>query len=156
MRAGPSSFMRLIFAATLASPSWADGPRWADDDHPVAREIVAVAQRWAKANCGPQPGLIAHFAEEFQGTAPDGKRYGRSRLQGFGQDRDCIVGDIKVQIFDGKTAVAYGTESSIRRRPDGSEWQRCLAWTDTWVHREGLWKIVAAQDTEVSCPSAAN
>jgi hypothetical protein len=43
-------------------------------------------------NCSPQPGLKEIFADEFQGTAPDGTRYGKARamatdLTNF--DRQC-------------------------------------------------------------------
>jgi hypothetical protein len=147
----------LCALAILVSAGWAkaqDG-RWASADDPVAKQLIAMDKMWADGNCAPQPGLKEIFAPEFRGTAPDGRRYDRESAAEFNAkspDRDCkFGGNVRVQFFGPNLAIAYGTESSIRKRADGSEYQRCLAWTDTWLQRRGKWQIIAAQDNEVAC-----
>ena len=65
---------------------------------------------------------------------------------------DCQLGEIKVHFFGDFSAVAYGTENSMRKNADGTRRKRCLAWADTWLKRSGQWRIVAAQNNEVACP----
>jgi len=125
--------------------------KWGNPDDHRVKEIVAAAKMWAETNCGPQPGLEKYFAQEFQGTATDGRRYGRADAMAPANDRDCQLWEVKVQFFGDVAAVAYGSESSIRKKDDGTEWQRCLAWTDTWLKRGGQWQIIAAQDNVIAC-----
>ena len=152
---GSKRFFPRLFAALLCTvAAGAQEGRWASADDPVAKQLIAMDKMWADGNCGPQPGLKEIFAPEFQGTAPDGKRYDRDSASEFNSkspDRDCRFGDVQVQFFGPDVAIAYGTESSMRKRDDGSEFKRCLAWTDTWLRRAGKWQIIAAQDNEVAC-----
>lgn len=144
------SVIFLISVATRAQEA-----RWATEDDPVAKEIKAKAQMWAESNCSPQPELEEVFADEFQGTRPDGTRYGKEQAMATDMnnpDRQCQIGDIKIQFFGEKVAIAYGNESSIRKDSDGKEFVRCLVWTDTWLKHDGKWQIIAAQDAVVKCP----
>lgn len=68
-------------------------------------------------------------------------------------DRQCQLGEVKIQFFGEMVAVAYGNESGIRKGKDGKEFLRCLVWTDTWLKRDGKWQIIAAQDVVVECPN---
>ena len=60
--------------------------------------------------------------------------------------RDCRLVGARVRWFGKAVALVYGSETSIEER-NGSTRQQCLVWTDTWLERDGTWKIVAAQDT---------
>ena len=147
----------LVLCATLmiSFSAAAQDARWASDDDPVAIEIKAKAKMWAESNCSPQPELKEVFADEFQGTATDGTRYGKELAMSTdinNLDRRCQIGDIMIQFFGETVAIAYGNESSIRKGADGKEYTRCLAWTDTWMKRNGKWQIIAAQDNVVECP----
>jgi hypothetical protein len=51
-----------------------------------------------------------------------------------------------VRWFGNAVALVYGNETSVEER-NGSRLKQCLVWTDTWLKRDGTWKIVAAQDT---------
>ena len=141
----------IICVFLVALPAAAQEGTWGDPDTSTVKELVAAEEMWAGANCGPQPGLEMYFAHEFQGTATDGQRYGRAQALAVGDDRECQLGEVKIQFFGDVVAIAYGNESSVRMKEDGTEWQRCLAWTDTWLKRAGQWQIVAAQDNVIAC-----
>jgi hypothetical protein len=95
--------------------------------------------------------LRAALAVDFQGTSTVGERYDRSNAWGPGTDRDCHLQKIKVHFFSDSLAVVYGNENSLAKKKDGSERKRCLAWTDTWLKRNGKWQIISAQDNVVHC-----
>ncbi len=124
---------------------------WSSDS--AAKTITALEEAWAHAACSSvPPALKAAFAEDFQGTAPNGLRYGKpEHWGGRGTGLDCRLEKIEVRLFGASIAVAYGNESSISRRKDGKELKHCLVWTDTWLKRHGKWQIVAAQDTRITC-----
>ena len=148
-------------ATALALIGWVTIPvqgqqkgRWGSPDDPTVKAMIAMEKMWADGNCGPQVGLKDVFADEFQGTGTDGRRYGKAEAIATDMnalDRDCRFGEVQIQFFGDSVAVAYGNESSLRKEKDGKEWKRCLAWTDTWLKRNGKWQIVAAQDNVVTC-----
>ena len=57
-----------------------------------------------------------------------------------------------MRFFGDSIAIAYGSESRIRKAEGGNDARRCQVWTDTWLKRNGQWQIVSAQDTVISCP----
>jgi hypothetical protein len=56
-----------------------------------------------------------------------------------------------VRRVGGDVAVVYGKETAARADESGQEVARCLAWTDTWLRRDGRWQIVAVQDMLTPC-----
>jgi hypothetical protein len=96
---------------------------------------------------------VAEFlAEDFQGTAPDGKRYDKAQAldnESSVSARDCRLDEAKVRLFGEDVALAFGSERAVRKPKDGKEFMRCLVWTDTWLKRQNKWQIVSAQDTQV-------
>lgn len=139
----------LTFISVSAQKSY-----WAAPDDSIAMRLISMDRMWAEANCSPQPGLEEIFADDFMGTATDGTRYGKEEAIAPLNipDRQCQFGDVKVHFFGDNLAIAYGNESSIRTGADGNEYKRCLAWTDTWLKRDGKWQLIAAQDNVVECP----
>jgi transcription elongation GreA/GreB family factor len=138
----------------MSMSATAQKAQWASADDPVAKELIAKEKMWGESNCSPQPGLKEVFAEEFQGTAPDGTRYGKAQAMETdlnNLDRQCQLGEVKIQFFGKMVAVAFGNESSIRKSKDGKEFLRCLVWTNTWLKRDGKWQIITAQDVIVEC-----
>jgi len=127
--------------------------RWASPDDPDAKAITALEDMWAHTACSSVPAALkAAFAEDFQGTSPKGKRYGRpTSWGGEGDDTDCQLQQIQIRLFGDSVAVAYGDESSVSKKKDGTTTKHCLAWTDTWLKRNGKWQIVAAQDNSLTC-----
>jgi Domain of unknown function (DUF4440) len=147
----------LVLSTTLmiSVPSTAQKARWASAGDPIAKELIAKEKMWAENNCSTQLELKEVFADEFQGTAPDGTHYGKAYAMETdlkNLDRQCQFGEVKIQFFGETVAIAYGNESSIRKGNDGKEYLRCLVWTDTWLKRDGKWQIIAAQDVVVKCP----
>lgn len=141
----------LLAAGTAQAQDQAS--RWASPSDPDAKAITALEDMWAHTACSSVPAALkAAFAEDFQGTAPKGKRYGRpTSWGGEGDDTDCQLQQIQIRLFGDSVAVAYGNESSVSKKKDGTKEKHCLVWTDTWLKRNGKWQIVAAQDNRVTC-----
>ena len=148
-------FIAMIsFLGYLTTPGIAQEARWGLPDDSTVKFIIAIEAKWASSSCSPQPDLKAVIADDFQGTATDGHRY--DKVEAIATDpkavaRDCRLGDVKVRFFGDSIAIAYGSESRIRKAEDGEEARRCQVWTDTWLKRKGQWQIVAAQDTVIPC-----
>ena len=148
----------FVFGLSLfggfTSPSIAQESRWGSPDEETVKFIIAVEAKWANSSCSPQPDLKAVIADDFQGTSPSGRRYGKEEAittDTKSLSRDCQLGEVKVRFFGDSIAIAYGAESKMDKDNDGKETKRCLVWTDTWLKRAGKWQIVAAQDTNVPC-----
>ena len=144
----------LSLFGRFTSPSVAQESRWGSPDEETVKFIIAVEAKWANSACNPQPELKAVIADDFQGTSPTGRRYGKDEAittDTKSLSRDCQLGEVKVRFFGDSIAMAYGAESKIDKANDGKDTKRCLVWTDTWLKREGKWQIVAAQDTIVPC-----
>jgi hypothetical protein len=135
-------------------PSVAQESRWGSPDEDTVKFIKVVEAKWASSACSPQPDLKDVFADDFQGTSPTGRRYGKEEAittDTKSLSRDCQLGEVKVRFFGDSIAIAYGAESTMTKDSNGKETKRCLVWTDTWLKRAGKWQIVAAQDTIVPC-----
>ncbi len=144
----------ISFLGCLTTPAIAQDSKWGSPDDSTVKFIVATEAKWASSSCSPQPDLKTVIADDFQGTATDGQRYGKAEAIATDPktvSRDCQLGDVKVRFFGDSIAIAYGAESRIRQA-EGNNARRCQVWTDTWLKRKGQWQIVAAQDTIVPCP----
>jgi len=138
----------------FTSPSAAQESRWGSQDEDTVKLITTAEAKWASSACSPQPDLKEIIADDFQGTSPKGRRYGKEEAISTDTkslSRDCKLGEVKVRFFGDAIALAYGAESSMNKDNNGKETKRCLIWTDTWLKRAGKWQIVAAQDTLVPC-----
>lgn len=150
----PIFVVALSLLAGFTSPIVAQESRWGLPDEETVKFIIAAEAKWASSACSPQPDLKDVIADDFQGTSPTSRRYGKE--QAITTDtkslaRDCQLGEVKVRFFGDSIAIAYGAESSVTKNNDGKETKRCLIWTDTWLKRSGKWQIVAAQDTNIPC-----
>jgi hypothetical protein len=129
--------------------------RWAEKDDADARYMLDAERQWAETACSHNGIVTRILAEDFRGTAPDGKRYTKAdaiRDDAIDKNRrDCRLDDAKVRLFGNNVAVVYGSERVVQKVKDGPQETRCLTWTDTWLKRNGAWQIVAAQDTRVEC-----
>jgi hypothetical protein len=153
-----SIILVLVLALSLLSgftlPSVAQESRWGSPDEDAVKFIKAAEGKWASLACSPQPDLKAVIADDFQGTSPSGRRYGKDEAittDTKSLSRDCQLGEVKVRFFGDSIAIAYGAESWIGKANDRKDTKRCQVWTDTWLKREGKWQIVAAQDTILPC-----
>jgi len=150
----PASLLALFFLGGFASPGFAQASRWGSPGEETVKFIIAAETKWANSACSPQPDLKNVIADDFQGTSPSGRRYGKKEAIATDTkslSRDCQLGEVKVRFFGDAIAIAYGAESAVSKAKDGKETKRCLIWTDTWLKRAGKWQIVAAQDTGIPC-----
>lgn len=146
----------LGVALVIAVSASAQKAYWASPNDSTVKKLLSMEKMWLDADCSPQPGLIDVFADDFQGTATNGTRYGKQEAMSTDTNnlsRQCQLGDVRFHFFGETLAVAYGNERSIRKGKDGKEFNRCLVWTDTWLKRDGKWQIIAAQDNMVECPN---
>jgi hypothetical protein len=146
--------LALFLLGGFTSPSVAQESRWGSPDEDTVKLITAAEAKWASSACSSQPDLKDIIADDFQGTSPSGRRYGKDEAittDTKSLSRDCQLGEVKVRFFGDSIAIAYGAESKMEKANDGKDTKRCLIWTDTWLKRAGKWQIVAAQDTIVPC-----
>jgi hypothetical protein len=144
----------LVFLGGFASPGFAQESRWGAPGEETVKFIIAAEAKWANSACGPQPDLKEVIADDFQGTSPSGRRYGKKDAISTDMkalERDCQLGEVRVRFFGDSIALAYGEESAVSKAKDGKESKHCLIWTDTWLKRAGKWQVVAAQDTKIPC-----
>jgi len=150
----PASLLALLFLDGFVSPSVGQESRWGSPEEETVKFMIAAEAKWANSACNPQPDLKDVIADDFQGTSPSGRRYGKKdaiTTDTKALERDCQLGEVKVRFFGDSIAIAYGAESAVSKAKDGKETKHCLIWTDTWLKRAGKWQIVAAQDTNIPC-----
>ena len=142
-----------VVLITAAMPIWPQQGKWASETDPAAKYMIDMERKWAEAGCTHQ--LAADtFADDFQGTAPSGERYGKAEALQSNRsltERECHLDEAKVRFFGNNIAIVYGSERALRKSQEQTESMRCLVWTDTWLKRNEKWQIVAAQDTVVPC-----
>ena len=120
------------------------------DEQAARRYIVECATDWAETVVtGDMTRRKVYFADDFQGTGVAGSRYDKAAAT---RERDPsseygsnVIGPVEVRFF-GSTAIAYGEETWTKKDGTSGRW----VWTDIWMHRDGRWQVVAAQDNEVS------
>ena len=73
----PASLPALLFLGGFASPSFGQESRWGSPGEETVKFIIAAEAKWANSACSPQPDLKDVIADDFQGTSPSGRRYGK-------------------------------------------------------------------------------
>jgi hypothetical protein len=144
-----------MIAALLVVSAHAQTGRWADGNDETAKYMIHMEHLWTDADCTHSMVVETLLADDFQGTSPEGEHYSKQQAVEEARNlkvlaRKCETYEVKVHYFGDNVAVLYGSESSIRKTPQGTELTRRLIWTDTWLKRGGKWQIVAAQDMPVS------
>src|SRR5437764_4773116 len=120
----------VFFLGGFVSPSVGQESRWGSPGEETVKFIIAAEAKWANSACSPQPDLKNVIADDFQGTSPSGRRYGKAEAittDTKALSRDCQLGAVKVRFFGDSIAIAYGAENSMiktttarRRRVAGS------------------------------------
>ena len=114
--------LALSLLGGFSSSSVAQESRWGSRDEETVRFIIAAEAKWANSACSPQPDLKAVLADDFQGTSPSGRRYGKDEAittDTKSLSRDCQLGEVKVRFFGDSIAIAFGLptlRSSARAR----------------------------------------
>ncbi|HET9836328.1 MAG TPA: nuclear transport factor 2 family protein [Rhodanobacteraceae bacterium] len=129
---------------------------WASPNDKTAQSLISLERQWAEQECTNKIVIYKILADDFEGTAPSGKRYKKPPPYTGGplpkpEARNCRLDDIAVHFYGSSIAVLYGSESLERPGKHGGYEKHCLIWTDTWLKRHDAWQIVAAQDTKSKC-----
>jgi hypothetical protein len=144
--------MASVFAVADMS---AQTGTWAPLNDKTAAALVDMERKWAEADCTREPVAATLLADDFEGTTPEGRRFDKAQAIADAASapptRDCRLGKVDVRLFGDAVAITYGTSSSVVQGSDGPAPRQCLAWTDSWLKRNGAWRIVAAHDTPIDC-----
>jgi hypothetical protein len=147
-------FASAIVAVSLI-PSQAQQSHWASADDKTAQYIVEMERKWNEGNC-VNNGVVADLlADDFQGTSTSGMRFKKDDElrdeKGARTARNCGLDEAKVHFFSDSLAVVYGSEHSVGKNKAEPDAKVCQVWTDTWLKRDGKWRIIASQDNPVPC-----
>ena len=107
----PIFVLALFLLRGFTSTNMAQESRSGSPDEETVKFIIAVEAKWASSACSPQPDLKAVIADDFQGTSPTGRRYGKDE------------------------AITTDTKSLARRLPTGRGKSQILR----RLHRDRLW-----------------
>jgi hypothetical protein len=129
---------------------------WASSSDKTAQSLITLERQWAEQACTNKIVIYQILADDFEGTAPSGKRYRKPPPYTGGPlpkpvARNCRLDDVAAHFYGNSIAILYGSESLERPNKDGAYQKHCLTWTDTWLKRNGIWQIVAAQDMKSTC-----
>ncbi|MBB6242438.1 nuclear transport factor 2 family protein [Rhodanobacter sp. MP1X3] len=156
MRSGTILICVAAVAAVFAGQALAvDTPT---NDGITAKWMIEKERAWANMACGGEWVATEILADDFQGTAPKGMRYGKPKSAPTYDPKtqwstDCRLDEADVRFFSPDVAVVYGAESKTVALPDAKHERRCLVWSDMWLRRKGRWQIIAVQDNRVECPT---
>lgn len=117
-------------------------------DYVFAKDyITKSANDWAQAIAiGDTITIDRIMADDFIGVSSRGELYDKETLIKQSVEsanlKKTEVYNVSVRFF-GKAAVAQGNETWTKLSDSTSTKS---IWTDTWIYRNGEWRIVAAQD----------
>jgi len=142
-----SNYLFLLTTCILAANVQAH-TLTAEDYARAEKYIVECDTDWAESVVtGDTSRRKVYFADDFVGTGTTGKRYDKTAVIRETGPSDVYVSNtidsIKVKFF-GDTAIAYGSETWVKKDGSTGRW----VWTDIWIYRDGKWQIVAAQDVD--------
>jgi hypothetical protein len=151
------TFVAVLVAVASVSGSGVAGDIPAKDSA-TAKWMIEQERAWAEQACGGKWIASEILADDFQGTAPKGSRYGKPSGEpphdaSTKWSSDCRLDEADVRFFSADVAVVYGAESKTVELPDAKLERRCLVWSDMWLRRTGRWQIIAVQDNRVECPA---
>jgi ketosteroid isomerase-like protein len=147
----PSERRPLLLATLMGSAMSAAGCMTLT--HTDAAELITEKSRqWtASYSSGDAAAMEQILADDFIGTSPSGRRYGRreaieSAKKGQDEFAATVLDKIEVRIFDGM-ALALGEDLLTVKSGDAVLIR--TRWTDTWVLRQGIWRAVASHESVV-------
>src|ERR1700739_3415842 len=98
----PGCLLVVLFVGGFASPSFGQESRWGSPGEETVKFIIAAEAKWANSACSPQPDLKDVIADDFQGTSPSGRRYGKDEAittDTKSLERDCQLGEVKARFL---------------------------------------------------------
>jgi Domain of unknown function (DUF4440) len=155
MKTGP---FIVAVAACISTVACSTSSQGAAAARTTSQWMIEQERGWADMACGGKWIAAELFADDFKGTAPNGSRYGKppgppTYDPNTKWSADCSLDEADVRFFGTDAAVVYGKESRTVTLQDGKHERRCLAWTDSWLRRNGKWQIIAVQDNRFECPT---
>ena len=147
--------LQLMCAVVLMTAAHAQQSHWATPDDKSAKFMIDMERKWAEGVCTNNGVISELLADDFQGTSTRGERYNKADElrdeKGPHSAHGCALDDAKVRFFGENVAIIYGSERAIGKDKTHPDAKQCQVWTDTWLKRDGKWRIVAAQDNKVDC-----
>lgn len=144
-----AALLAIASESSLSAQRPGEG-KWADENDPIARQLIEQERKWAVLYCTPSNVVEDFVADDFVGTSPEGPTYTKSGLTqrhtAPTPEHDCKLLSARVRFFGPDIAIIYGSETAVRTGPDGKDFQRTLIWTDTALKRKGKWQLIAVQD----------
>jgi len=147
--------MRII--ASIAALSLVFLPSMLAQGRPEIRstqeEIKSLERRWASAAVRAAISEVSTYeADDVVFTDAEGHVSGKEQdlaaLQSGDEKMQTIeLRDVRVQVYD-STAIATGT-NIMRWSQKGKDASGQYRFTDTWVKRNGRWRVVASQITKI-------
>ena len=119
----------------------------------VEKHIKDLEHQWAQATVRGDVSAVGEFeAEDITFTDADGHHFGKAKdLQDLRTGNDQMpaieLTDLKVQVY-GNTAIATGVNIT-KWTHEGRDVSGRYRFTDTWIQRDGRWKVIASQITKV-------
>ena len=116
--------------------------------------IKLSERQWAEASMKQDTATVERIlADDFVGLDPQGSFFQKAEeLASVSKNEGGYVSakgnDVNVSFY-GDAAVARGSESWEKRNGERGRY----VWTDTWIHRNGKWQIVAAVDVKAPEPA---
>jgi ketosteroid isomerase-like protein len=122
-----------------------------DRDRERDRQYIETSERqWAESVTTNNASVLERILDDdFVWIYPDGTKMNKAEAiadarSGPGSFVSNHLDEVSIRFY-GKTAVAQGSESWVRKAGTGEKTGR-FVWTDVWVKRDDGWKIVASQD----------
>jgi ketosteroid isomerase-like protein len=113
--------------------------------------IEKCEQEWVESGANADTAAVKRcLADDFIGVNVDGSQYDKakeiSNIQSHRNEfKSNRLGEVKVRFY-GDAAVAQGTE--VWEKQTGERGR--FVWTDTWIRRNNLWQIVAAEAVQAT------
>ena len=148
-------FALAIATSLLLAPAHAQQSHWASAEDQTAKYIIDMERKWAEGVCVDNGIVAALLADDFQGTSTKGERFTKADElrdeKGVRAAHDCGLDEAKVRFFGDGLAIVYGSEHAVGKDKSQPNAKVCQVWTDTWLKRDGIWKIIASHDNRAEC-----
>ena len=137
---------------TLLAICQADVVTMSDDEHALRALEQELAHAWATRDRSTIERILAR---EWAVTTPDGATASRAAVLGATFDTNARIVEAMTTDDDGVTVTRFDAAAVVRGRTvetvvlDGLRQTSTVRFTDVFVKREGVWQIVASQQTSI-------
>lgn len=118
-------------------------------DYKKAEDYIRESEKqWAESVASGDTSVIQRIlADDFIGVDPQGNQYNKQTMvhetatapQYFLSNH---LNGVKIRFY-GNFAIAQGDETWVKRSDSSTA---RFVWTDTWIYRNHVWEILAAED----------